>query len=159
MPLALSSLAITVDEKRQGLRAVYPPVGRGEKKNLARHLSTHQRVVSGHDTLSPGQTVFPTQTNSSKIHNCDGVGYRLAIHLALVGLSWLEFDQAQIFAQLEPGFPPFGHLSQFKLTLAKLFCYCYVTTRSYSQTIKWFLVCWLDLAVSFGHLPMQVSIL
>ena len=53
-----------------------------------------------------------------------------------LGLSWLElleFDQAQIFAQLEPSFPPFRHLSQLKPTLSKLFCYCYVTTRPYSD--------------------------
>ena len=49
------------------------------------------------------------------------------------GLSSLEFDWAQIFAQLEPRFPPFGHLSQLKPTFAKLFCYCYVTTRSHSD--------------------------
>ena len=30
--------------------------------------------------------------------------------LARVGTSWLEFDQAQVFAQLEPSFPPFGQV-------------------------------------------------
>ena len=55
------------------------------------------------------------------------------LELARVGLSWLEFDQAQIFAQLEPSRPPFCHLSQLKPTVAKLFCYSYVTTRSYSD--------------------------
>ena len=49
-----------------------------------------------------------------------------------LGLSWLEFDQAQIFAQLEPGFPPFRHLKP-NLSTPKLFCYCYVTTRWYSD--------------------------
>ena len=87
-------------------------------------------VLSTLTHLSPGQTVLPTQTNSSQVHNFDGVGYRLATHLEWVGSSWLEFDQAQIFAQLEPSFPPFGHLSQLNPTIAKLFCYCYVTTRS-----------------------------
>ena len=33
------------------------------------------------------------------------------LELARVGSSWLEFDQTQIFAQLEPCFPPFGQLS------------------------------------------------
>ena len=46
------------------------------------------------------------------------------------GSSWLEFDQARIFAQLEPSFPPFGQLNP---TVAKLFCHCYMTTRSYSD--------------------------
>ena len=55
------------------------------------------------------------------------------LELARIGSSWLEFDHAQIFAQLEPIFPPFGHLSQLKPTLAKLFCYCYVTARPYSE--------------------------
>ena len=81
--------------------------------------------------LSPaGQTVVPTQANSSQVHNCDGVGYRFATHLAWVGSSSIEFDQAQIFAQPEPSFPPFGHLNLLKPTLAKLFCYCYFTTDS-----------------------------
>ena len=44
---------------------------------------------------SSGQTALPT-ANSSQAHNFDGVGYRLATHLAWVGSSWLEFDQAQI---------------------------------------------------------------
>ena len=35
--------------------------------------------------------------------------------------TWLE-HQAQIFAQLDPGFPPFGHLRQLKPTLTKLLC-------------------------------------
>ena len=59
--------------------------------------------------------------------------------LARVGSSCLEFDQGQMFAQLEPSFSPFGHLSQLKPTLAKLFCYCYVTTRSYSKNWMVFL--------------------
>ena len=44
------------------------------------------------------------------------------LELAQVGSSWLEFDQAQIFAQLEPGFPSFGHLSQ-------LWPSCFVVVR------------------------------
>ena len=52
------------------------------------------------------------------------------LELARVGSGWLEFDQAQIFARLEPSFPPFNHLSQLKPTLTKFFCYCCVTTRS-----------------------------
>ena len=70
----------------------------------------------------PGQTVLPTQANSSRVHNFEGVGYCLATRLAWVSSSWLEFDQAQIFAQLEARFP-------LHPTLTKLFCYCYVITR------------------------------
>ena len=44
-----------------------------------------------------------------------------------------------MFAQLEPSFPPFGPLSQLKPTLAKLFCYRYVTTRPYSD--NWTVSC------------------
>ena len=49
--------------------------------------------------------------------------------LSLSCSSWIEFDQAPIFAQLEPSFPPFGHLSHLKPTLAKLFCYYAVVFR------------------------------
>ena len=84
--------------------------------------------------------------------------------------SWVEFDQAQIFAQLEPRFPPFGHLSQLKPALAKLFGYCYAITRWYSD--NWMVSCklarisgivwppadascdfvsWLELGLSFGQ--------
>ena len=88
--------------------------------------------------LSPGQTVLPTPANSSQVHNFDGVGYRLATHLAWVGSNWLEFDQIQIFVHLEPRFPPFYHLSKLEPTLNK-FCFCYVTTRSYSD--NWMASC------------------
>ena len=47
-------------------------------------LATNERL------LRPGQTVLPTQVNSSQVHNFDGVGYRLAIHFAWVGSSWIE---------------------------------------------------------------------
>ena len=83
-------------------------------------------ISAAHSTYSPCQTVLPTQANSSQLRwSRVSFGHPL-------GLSWLEFDQAQTFAQLEPGFPPCGHLSQQKSTLANLFCYCYVTTRPYS---------------------------
>ena len=72
-----------------------------------------------------------------------------------LGSSWLEFDQNQIFAQLKPSVPLFGHL---KPTLAKLFSYCYVTVRSF-QTIEHFLARWLAVVVPFVHQPMQVLIL
>ena len=38
-------------------------------------------------TLSPGQTVVPTQANSSQVYNLEGVGYRVATHLVWVGSS------------------------------------------------------------------------
>ena len=56
------------------------------------------------------------------------------LELARVGSSWLEFDQAQIFAQLEPSLPPFGHLSQLSPS-------CFVIVRwlcGRSQTTEYF---------------------
>ena len=56
------------------------------------------------------------------------------LELARVGSSWLEFDQAQNFAQVKPSFPPFGHLSQISPS-------CFVIARwlrGRSQTIGWF---------------------
>ena len=55
------------------------------------------------DQLFSAQTIS-TQANSSQVHNFDGVGYRLATpaHFVWVGWSWLEFDEARIFAQLKP---------------------------------------------------------
>ena len=89
---------------------------------------------------SPGQTVPPTQANSSQVFNLDGVGYRLATHvswvcwscleLAGVGSSWLDFDQAQIFAQLEP----FGHLGQLSPSCLAIVMWL----RGRSQTIEKF---------------------
>ena len=111
--------------------------------------------------LSPGQRVLPTQANSSQVHNFDGVGIVWPptwLELARVGSSWLEFDQAQIFAQLEPSFPPFGHHSILKPTLAKLF-WVGMWLCVHIPTSEWFLASWLDLAVPFGHPPMQVLIL
>ena len=86
--------------------------------------------------LRPGQTVFPTQANFTTSMELGIVWPPTWLELARVGSSWLEFDQAQIFAQLEPVFPTFG---QLKPTLAKLFCYCYLTTRSYSAQLNGFL--------------------
>ena len=54
---------------------------------------------------------LPIQVNSSPIFNMARVGYRLAMHVALVGL---RFDQAQILAQLEPSFSKFGHLDKLE---------------------------------------------
>ena len=58
--------------------------------------------------------------------------------LAWVVSSWLEFDQAQMFAQLEPSFSPIGHL---KPTLAKLFnllllCDCAVLFRQLNGFLR-----------------------
>ena len=82
--------------------------------------------------LSPGRTVLPTRAKFTTSMELSIVWPPTWLECARVGSSWLEFDQAQIFAQLEPCFPPFGHLSQLKPTLAKLFCY-YATMRSYSD--------------------------
>ena len=82
--------------------------------------------------LSPGQTVLPTRAKFTTSMELGIVWPPTWLELTRVGLSWFEFDQAQMFAQLEQRFPPFRHLSELKPTLAKLFCYCYVTTRSYN---------------------------
>ena len=50
-----------------------------------------------HTRLKPWPNGPP---NSSQVQNFDGFGYRLATHLAWVGSSWLDLDQAQIFTQL-----------------------------------------------------------
>ena len=68
------------------------------------------------------KAALPTQANWSQVHNFDGVGYCLAAHLGWVGSSWLELYQAQIFVQLEPGFPPFGLLSQLSPSCVLLLC-------------------------------------
>ena len=121
--------------------------------------------------VSSVSSVLPTQAKFATSMELGIVWPPTWLELARVGSSWLEFDQAQLFAQLEPGFPPFGHLSQLKLTLAKLFCYCYVTTRSYSDNcmmvscklarlggIVWpppdasfDFVTWLELGAPFGQ--------
>ena len=54
------------------------------------------------------------------------------------GSSWLECHPVQIFAQLEPSFPPFGNLSQLSPS-------CFVIVmwlRGRIQTIEWFLATW-----------------
>ena len=113
----------------------------------------HLEFVAG--LLGPGQTILPTQANLSQVsHNVGGIGYRLSTHLPRGGSSWLAFDQAQIFAQLESSFHRLANSSQLSLS-------CFVIVmwlRGRIQTIEWFLVSWLDLAVPFGHPPMQVLI-
>ena len=87
---------------------------------------------------SPGQTVFPTRAKST-------TSMKLGIVWPPTWLELAKFDHAQIFAQLEPSLPLFGHLSELKPTLAKLFCYRYVTTQLYSH--NWMVSCklaWLD---------------
>ena len=46
------------------------------------------------------QTVLATQANVSQAFNLVQVRYRLATQLDRDGSSWIEFDQAKIFAQL-----------------------------------------------------------
>ena len=79
-----------------------------------------------------GQKVLPTQANSSRVHNSNLIRWRLVSFGYPLGLRWLElaheFDE---FAQLEP-------------TLTKLFCYCHVTTRWYSDNWMVYLGAWLD---------------
>ena len=47
---------------------------------------------------------LPTQANSSQVHNFDGVGYRLATHLACVGLNLIKLkfspNSCQVFHRL-----------------------------------------------------------
>ena len=82
------------------------------------------------EVVGPGQSALPTPANFSTWLQLGIVWSPTWLELALVGSSWLEFDQAQIFAQLEQSFLPFGHLGQLEPTLAKLSCYCQVTTQS-----------------------------
>ena len=82
---------------------------------------------------SPGQTLPPTiKANSSQVRNFDDIVWPpTGLGLAQVGSSWLKFDQSSNFRPTLTKFPPFDHLCQLKPTLAKLLCYCYVSTRSY----------------------------
>ena len=89
-------------------------------------------------------TVLPTQPNSSKFFNLVQVGFHMATHLAWVGLSWCEFDKAQIFAQLKPSFPN-SHLSQLSPS-------CFIVVRRLCiHSCNGFLASWLNLPVPFRH--------
>ena len=101
------------------------------------------------------QTVLPIQANStSQVLNLDGSGYRLATHLIRVGLSWLEFDQAQIVAHSNSS-QVFLRLANSSQVVLLLLGDCVVIVRH----LNGFLVSWLDLAAPFGRPPMQVLIL
>ena len=105
-----------------------------------------------------GQTVLPTRAkwvaercsqlepsgwpngapNSSQVFNLVQVGYRLATHLAWVGSSWPEFDQAKIFVQIDPGFPPRPTQANSCQVVLLLLADCAVNGRSQTIKIKWF---------------------
>ena len=104
-----------------------------KRRNTASNLITYPRAPPlelqtrhWHSAYSPGQTVLPTQANSSQVHNFDGVGYRLVTHLARVGLNLVKL-------KVSPNSSQVFHPLATSATLAKLLCYCYVTTRSYSD--------------------------
>ena len=80
--------------------------------------------------------VLPTQANSSQVHSLDGVGYRLATHLAWVGSSWIELAWIWSSSNFRPTRTKFSTVWPPQPTLTKLFCYCYVTTQSYSDNSR-----------------------
>ena len=81
--------------------------------------------------------------------------------------TWLEFDQAQIFAQLEPSFPPLGHLRQLKPSCFVIDICLYAVVfrqlngflqagstwryRLATRRCKFDFEIWLELAVPFGQ--------
>ena len=86
----------------------------------------------------------PTQTNSSQVQNFDAVGtVSFGHHVARVDSSWIELAWIWSNSNLCPTRAKFstvfGHLSQLKPTLAKVFCYSFRwLRRGRSQTIEWF---------------------
>ena len=62
-----------------------------------------------------GQTVLPTETNSSQVHSFDGDGYRLPTHLAGVGLNFINSNfrptRAKFAGRLEQIFFPSSSLT------------------------------------------------
>ena len=89
------------------------------------YLIFHQRQEPECMTLlRPGQMVLQTQANSSQVHNFDGVGYRLATHLAWVGSSWIELAWIWSSSNFRPTrakfstvWPPQANSSQVVLLL------------------------------------------
>ena len=87
--------------------------------------------------LSPGQTVLPTQANSSQVHNFDGVGYRLAP-------TWLELDRVGlnlIKLKFSPNSRQVFHRLATSANSSQLSPSFYVVVRwlrGRSQIIEWF---------------------
>ena len=88
--------------------------------------------------LSPGQTDLPTQANSSQVHNFDWVGYRLAAHLARVGLNLIKLKVS----------PNSSHLSQLSPS-----CFVIVIIGIVwpPGDASFDFVTWLELGVPFGQ--------
>ena len=101
--------------------------------------------------LTPGQTLLPTQANSSQVFNFDRVGCRLTTHLDGVGLNLIKFKCSPNSSKVFDCLATWANSSQVVLLLS---CDCAVVVRP----LNGLLVSWLDLAVPFGHPPMQVSI-
>ena len=114
--------------------------------------------------------------NSSQVFNLAQAGYRLATHLARIGLNLIKLkcspNSSKVFhpGQLEQSFSPRPTRAKFftQANSSKVFhpgqlepsCLVVVSwLRGRSQTIAKFLPSWFDLAVPFGHSPMQVLIL
>ena len=85
------------------------PLGKMRRK-------TSKALAKRHPQLKPTRAKFTTSMELGIVRP------PAWLELARVGSSWLEFDQDQIFAQLSPSFPPFGHAS--RPTWLKLLCYC-----------------------------------
>ena len=81
--------------------------------------------------LKPTRAKFSTWTN--------WVGYRLATHLVRVGSSWLQFDQAQIFALLEPRFPPLFFVGWLRgrLRAGSNWRYCLAARQARMKMDRW----------------------
>ena len=93
-------------------------------------------------------------SNSSQVFTLDGAGYRLATHMARVGVGLnlikLKFspNSSHIFLRLATS-------ANFLQVVLLLLCeYAFIFRQ-----LSGFLASWLDLAVPFGHPPMQAFIL
>ena len=101
------------------------------QKACTQQGQNHPDFVKTFRCVEPWPNGIP---NSSQAFILDGVGYHLATHLTGVVLSWLEFDQAQFFAQRKPSFPLFSYLGQLEPSYLVILRWL----RSHSQTIKQF---------------------
>ena len=91
--------------------------------------------------LSPDQTpALPTQANSNQGFNLVRLG--IVLPPIWLDLAWILIEFEFSFAQLEPIFPPFGHLGQLEPN-------CSVTVCDYAVVVRQligFLASWFDLA-------------
>ena len=86
---------------------VSPALVDWRKSHVINHVLTRLwRQVSGR-TVKPWPNGTP---NSSQLKPRFQLGWGWVSFGHPLGSRWLEFDQLQMFAQLKPGFPPFGQL-------------------------------------------------